>query len=130
MDLRALATDYDGTLAAQGRVTDATERALFATKRAGRKLILVTGRRLPDLMEVFPGYRIFDRVVAENGALLYDPETRSETLLAEAVPPAFVTALQREAIHPLEIGRSIVATLVRHEQAIRNALAEARIKRV
>ena len=45
----ALATDYDGTLAEDGRVTKSTLSALEKFKKTGRKLILVTGRELPDL---------------------------------------------------------------------------------
>lgn len=46
----ALATDYDGTLARNGRVDAPTIEALQEVKRSGRKLILVTGRDLPDLL--------------------------------------------------------------------------------
>ena len=43
----ALATDYDGTLAEDGRVDEATLDALRRLKKFGRKLILFTGRVLP-----------------------------------------------------------------------------------
>ena len=45
----ALATDYDGTLAADGRVAGDTVAALERLRASGRKLILVTGRELDDL---------------------------------------------------------------------------------
>ena len=45
----ALAIDYDGTLARNGRVDTATTDALSEVKKSGRKLILVTGRDLADL---------------------------------------------------------------------------------
>jgi HAD superfamily hydrolase (TIGR01484 family) len=66
----ALASDYDGTLAHDGSVNEATVRALEQLVRSGRKLILVTGRELPDLKAVFPRLDLCERVVAENGALL------------------------------------------------------------
>ena len=69
----ALAVDYDGTLAHDGRVDDATIAALDKVKKSGRKVILVTGRELPDLKRVFDGIEIFDLIVAENGALLFGP---------------------------------------------------------
>src|SRR5262245_35405224 len=84
----ALATDYDGTLARHGRVDAATIKALEAVRRSGRKLILATGRDLPDLQRVFPELDLFDRVVAENGALLFDPAKKEETALADPPPPA------------------------------------------
>ena len=50
----ALASDYDGTLAKDGEVSAATLEALRRFKARGGRLILVTGRVLPELIEVFP----------------------------------------------------------------------------
>jgi hydroxymethylpyrimidine pyrophosphatase-like HAD family hydrolase len=75
----------------------------------GRKLLLVTGRELPDLMRVFPRFDLFDRIVAENGALLYCLP-REEQSLGEAPPDVFVNALRERDIAPLSVGRVIVAT--------------------
>src|SRR5258706_9230047 len=97
----ALATDYDGTLAHDGVVSPATITALEQLRATGRKLILVTGRELADLLRAFPRIDLFDRVVAENGALLYTPATREEQLLAEPPPAAFVAALQAQGVTPL-----------------------------
>jgi HAD superfamily hydrolase (TIGR01484 family) len=77
---------------------------------SGRRLILVTGRELENLKEVFPQLEIFDLVVAENGALVYNPLTREEFLTAEPPPPAFASALKRAKVEPLSQGRVIVAT--------------------
>src|SRR5262245_30362533 len=105
----AFATDYDGTLATNGRVEEATVRSLERLKASGRKLLLVTGRHLPDLKRVFPLLELFDRVVAENGALLYDPANREEKVLAEAPKEAFLDALRAERVC-FDVGRSIVAS--------------------
>ena len=43
MQYLVLATDYDGTLAQQGRVDEPTLAALGRLRRSGRKIILVTG---------------------------------------------------------------------------------------
>ena len=51
------------------------------------RLILVTGRELDDLIRIMPRLDLFDIVVAENGAVLYWPETRQERTLAAAPPP-------------------------------------------
>ena len=69
----ALAVDYDGTLAHHGTVSPNTVEALKQLAATGRKLILVTGRELEELLGVFAEIDLFDRVVAENGALLYRP---------------------------------------------------------
>ena len=83
-----LASDYDGALAHDGVVDQATVEALERLKRSGRKLLLVTGRELPDLVAVCPRLDLFDRVAAENGALLDDPATKQERPLAPAPAPA------------------------------------------
>ena len=106
----ALATDYDGTLATDGVVSAGVVAALERVVASGRKLILVTGRQLDDLGRTFPRLDLFHRVVAENGALLYNPATRDEKPLGEPPPAEFVEALRARGVQPLAIGRSIVAT--------------------
>src|SRR5262249_17001068 len=88
-----------------------------------RKLVLVTGRELPDLKRVFPELAIFDRVVAENGALLYRPDTRETTLLGDEAPVELVRRLEKARI-PLSVGRSIVATVEPHEKAVLEAIRD------
>ena len=106
----ALATDYDGTLAHDGVVDPDTVAAIRRLKNSGRRLILVTGRELPDLQRAFPELAGCDLIVAENGALLYEPGTGRETVLAPAPPEAFVARLRERGVHPLSVGRSIVAS--------------------
>ncbi|HEY7161867.1 MAG TPA: HAD-IIB family hydrolase, partial [Acidobacteriota bacterium] len=78
----ALACDYDGTLAHHGVVEQKSIDALKELKKSGRRAILVTGRHLDDLENVFPELNIFDCIVGENGGLLYFPSSRSTKLLA------------------------------------------------
>ena len=110
----ALATDYDGTLAHDGRVSDGTLDAIRSLRQSGRKVILVTGRVLSDLEAVFSHFELLDSVVAENGAVLYNPSTREKQPLAGPPPQAFVEELRRRGVQPLETGDAIVAT--RHPQ--------------
>jgi hypothetical protein len=114
----ALACDYDGTLASDGQVHEETLAALERLRDSGRKLILVTGRQLDDLLKVFPHLNLFERVVAENGALLYRPATREEKLLGEPPPEEFVKALQERGVDSLGVGRVIVATWHPHEDKV------------
>ena len=79
----ALACDYDGTLAKDGKVSETTVGALQRVRESGRRLLLVTGRQLDDLQLVFERLDLFDYVVAENGALLYFTQT---TTGADALP--------------------------------------------
>lgn len=106
----ALACDYDGTLAYRSRVRPATLAALRRVRRSRRKLLLVTGRELDEFFGVFSRLELFDRVVAENGAVLYDPATRNRRLLAGRPPRELVAALRARRLEPLSIGSSIVAT--------------------
>jgi hydroxymethylpyrimidine pyrophosphatase-like HAD family hydrolase len=114
----ALACDYDGTLALRGRVDEPTLAALENVLASGRKLILVTGRELEELLGIFPPINLFAAVVAENGALLYKPGSREEKVLAERPPEAFVRELRRRGVGPISVGRVIVATWKPHETAV------------
>jgi len=105
-----LATDFDETIALDSTVDGATLDVLAALKRSGRHLILVTGRELPDLRRVFPACRLFDRIVAENGAVVFDPATGRERVLGAPPPAALVGRLKDRKVAPLSVGRSVVAT--------------------
>lgn len=120
----ALCCDYDGTIAHHGRVSERTLGALESLRASGRRLLLVTGRELDDLEKVFPHLQLFDRVVAENGALIFHPETRAERLLAERPPDAFVEALRAKQVAPISVGRIIVATWEPHENVVLETIRE------
>ena len=94
---------------------ESTIDALEKVKEIRPQTVLVTGRELDDLFRVFPHLDLFDRVVAENGALLYRPANREEKLLAEAPPPEFARELIRRGATRVSIGRVIVATWEPHE---------------
>ncbi|MEI9428279.1 HAD-IIB family hydrolase [Mesorhizobium sp. Cs1299R1N3] len=114
----ALATDYDGTLAHDGAVSKKTLAALERFKKSGRKLLLVTGRELPDLKRVFPDIGMFDKVVAENGALIYTPASEEERVISPSPEPKFVARLKKQGVKPLSAGRSIVATWEPHQATV------------
>jgi HAD superfamily hydrolase (TIGR01484 family) len=118
MRYRVLACDYDGTIATSGVVDAATLGALERLKASGRRLVLVTGRKLDDLLRVFAALNIFDLVVAENGGSLYDPTTQKERALAEPPPERFVAELRARGIAPLDVGNVVVATWHPNETAV------------
>src|SRR5882724_10034166 len=129
MRYQVLATDYDGTLADQGRVADNVIDKLRQLQATGRRAVLVTGREMKDLIEVFPAYKIFDYVIAENGALIHETATGKEQLLGPAPDPSFVRALQEKGVHPISVGKVIVATWEPHEQAVLDTIKTAGIER-
>lgn len=114
----ALACDYDGTIARDGKVDEKTLRSLEQLSASGRTLILVTGRKLADLLNIFPAVEIFDRVVAENGAVLYCPASKQTKCLAEAPNELLIRQLETKGVTPLSAGMSIIATHVPHETTI------------
>src|SRR5499427_517073 len=118
MRYHALACDYDGTLAHNGRVNDETVAALERLRGSGRRLIMVTGRELDDLRQNFSRLDLFDRVVAENGALLHCPKGRKEKALADPPRDDFVRLLEERGVGPLSVGHSIVATWEPHETTV------------
>lgn len=149
MPYLALATDYDGTLATDGQVDRATITALEQWKAAGRKSILITGRRLDDFQTVFSRFDLFDLVVAENGALLYRPADQSEQPLSKPPPNAFIQQLQKRILQAeqpqtvpgefnklvtdrglqwLAIGRVIVATWTPHDVTVQEVIQELGLK--
>jgi len=62
--------------------------------------------------------------VAENGALLYDPSSKQEKLLAERPPEAFLKELRAKGVHPFSVGRAIVATWKPQETAVLAAIRD------
>jgi hydroxymethylpyrimidine pyrophosphatase-like HAD family hydrolase len=119
---RALATDYDGTLAEKGRVEPATLAALRRLKSSGWLLLLVTGRHLEDLLGVFPEAEVCDLIVAENGALLFaPPEGRLESL-APPPPPRLLEELERRGVG-FSTGRTVISTTRPYAPAVGEAAA-------
>jgi hydroxymethylpyrimidine pyrophosphatase-like HAD family hydrolase len=118
MQYQALASDYDGTLAHDGHVSDETIAAIERLKASGRKFILVTGRELPELQKTFPRLDICDMVVVENGALLYWPAENREEVLGEPPPESFIAEIVRRDVKPFSCGRCIFATWRPHETAV------------
>lgn len=119
---RAMAVDYDDTLAEDGVVEPAVLDGLQRLKASGRRLVLVTGREIDDLVRVFPALAVFDRIVGENGAVLYHPETRESIALAAPPRDDFIARLRREHVTPLSVGRVIVATRAPHETRVVDAI--------
>jgi hypothetical protein len=125
----ALACDYDGTLAYDGWMDRETADALRKVRDTGRRLVLVTGRELPDLLAIVPEPELFDRIVAENGALLYRPATREERALADPPPETLVSALIERRVEPLSIGRSLIATRVPNETTVLDVIRQLGLER-
>ena len=86
MKWRALATDFDSTIATDAVVDEPTQLALVRLRSANVRTLLVTGRHLSDFEAMGSFIALFDMVVAENGAVLFDPAS-GETRTLSAPPP-------------------------------------------
>ena len=121
---RLLATDFDGTIAHHGVVSPTTQQALRRARDEGLDVLLVTGRELRDFAGLDIDLSLFNLVVAENGAVLYDPLSAAQTLLAPAPTPEFVAELERRGVTPLSVGLTIVATVEPHEVTVIEVIKE------
>ncbi len=129
MIIHALAVDYDGTIAQHGQVGTTTAAALARVRESGRRLLLVTGRMLPDLRNACPDLdRMFDAVVAENGGLLYLPARREVRTLGDPPEAALVEALRLRGVR-FDLGSSIVATDEPYAEAALAAIRETGVER-
>ncbi len=129
VNVHVLACDYDGTIADGGRCSPEMVQALARVRESGRKVLLVTGRMLPDLRSVCSDVdRMFDAVVAENGALLYFPETREARTLGDAPESALIEELRRRGV-PFDVGSSIVATSEAYADAALAAIRDTGVER-
>jgi HAD superfamily hydrolase (TIGR01484 family) len=120
----ALAADYDGVVARYGNPSAAALSAVERLKASGRRAILITGRRIPHLLQNCPDLSPFDYIVAENGAVLYEPRKREETLLAQPIPAEFALRLREVGVEPVEVGRVIVSTWMPHHSTVLKVIQE------
>src|SRR5690242_1332634 len=90
---RAIASDGDGTLTERGVMDRKTLAALHRWIEWGGMLILVTGEETRQAKD-FAHVRLFQRVVAENGAILFNPLSGQERLLCQPRPPGLLEAIQ------------------------------------
>lgn len=124
MRYHVLAADYDGTLAHHGRIDDDTWAAIRRLRESGRKVVMVTGRELDELLGLLPFPELFDRIVAENGAVIYQPATKETVVACAPPPPAFVAELIARGVERVAVGRAIVATWEPHQDTVLHVIRD------
>jgi hydroxymethylpyrimidine pyrophosphatase-like HAD family hydrolase len=124
MKWQGLACDYDGTLASAGLAEPQSTEALRRLKASGRKLLLVTGRELDELLSIYPEADVFSAVIAENGGVLHRPATRKTRLLSAPVPRSLVNLLVERDVKPLKLGHVIIATREPQETVVIECIRE------
>jgi hypothetical protein len=117
---RAIAVDYDGTLSETEQPSEDVLTAVAEVRASGRKVVLVTGRILAELRELFPAVdEWFDAIVAENGAVLsIEGATR---VLAPPVEFELDEALVERGV-PFRRGQVLLAARAAHETEIQSEI--------
>ena len=121
MRFHVLACDFDSTLADHGFVSDDVESALVRVRQGGRRLVLVTGRRLGDLVELLPDVNLFAVIVAENGALVYLPDRKEERRLGPPIPSQLLHHLRVAGVR-FDAGRGIISVPEREREKVDRVL--------
>jgi hydroxymethylpyrimidine pyrophosphatase-like HAD family hydrolase len=120
---KAMAIDYDGTLTEGDVPAPSVLAAVRSARATGLRLLLVTGRTLTDLWQVFPDVgEYFDLTVAENGGVLRTAEGHRR--LASPVDPELAKALHGRGI-PVQSGEVIIGC-----DAVRDAEVFEEIRRL
>lgn len=109
MKLAAVALDYDGTIAVNGAFDPGAREAIAQLRLHGIVVVLVTGRRLDELTKVAGNLGCFNAIVAENGAVLYFPESGRHAIIGHAPSARFIDALQRRGFE-IAVGDCVIET--------------------
>ena len=111
---RLLALDIDGTLlGSDSRISPRTLQAVAAVRRAGVRLVLITGRRYPAARRIAVQLGAGVPLVLHHGALVVEPEPERD----HEVPPRILRCLplERDAVlDTIRIGRQWGADPVVH----------------
>ena len=124
MKYRALATDYDETIAEGGHVRPETLEALQKLRNTGCRLVLITGRSVDNVIDIFPGGELFNLVLGENGSVLYEPHTKTVTPLGPKPSAEFIDRLKRKGVDPISVGLVMVAAWSEHLQTVKETIRE------
>jgi hydroxymethylpyrimidine pyrophosphatase-like HAD family hydrolase len=73
-------------------------------------------------MRVFPEYAVFDYIVGENGAVVYQPSTQWKEFLADRLPEKLIEEFNLSGIRPLDVGELIVSTHSSNKEIVLNAI--------
>lgn len=128
MVIKALACDFDGTLASSERIGSYVRQTLERARAADLRLILVTGCTFFELTRAWDFLELFDGVVAENGAVVYYPRL---AMIRDQGPPApgrLLAELDERGIG-YRAGRVIVGAARAQENGVREALVAAGVTR-
>jgi hydroxymethylpyrimidine pyrophosphatase-like HAD family hydrolase len=115
--ISVIATDFDGTISQGDQLAPEAGRALRRWREIGRVAALVSGRPFEFLRVLQEREQAFDLIVAENGAVLYNPHSDEMRLPFGQVPDDLVDTLARLGI-PLWRGIATAGTTLPYDDAV------------
>jgi hydroxymethylpyrimidine pyrophosphatase-like HAD family hydrolase len=117
MHISVIATDFDGTISRGDWLAPEAGHALRRWREIGQVAVLVSGRSFEFLRALQEREQAFDLIVAENGAVLYNPLTDEMRLPFGEVADDLVDTLVQLGI-PLWRGIAIAGTTLPYDDAV------------
>lgn len=117
MHISVIATDFDGTISQDDQLAPEAGRALRRWRESGRFTVLASGRSFEFSHNLQKREQAFDLIVAENGAVLYNPRKDEMFLPFGEVPNDLLDTLAKVGV-PLWRGTAIAGTTTRYDDAI------------
>lgn len=121
MKLQVLVVDFDGTTSEHDELDPDVRSALEEARRRGISTVLDTGRTLEDLRRLIGDLRVFDAIVAENGAVLLLPASERTLVLGAPPPPELLEELARHGVMATH-GECVVAMDAMDAHAVLDAI--------
>lgn len=119
--IEAIASDYDRTLTDESLVlSENAVNSLKSARNDGIKVFLVSGRKLPFLKGVNKNRDFVDIIIAENGAVVYDPGEETKILLGEGLDK--LKAAFSDVDFPVDVEEAIVATTIDYLEEVREII--------
>ena len=122
-DIRAIITDLDRTITDKpGKpyfdAADYDTKLFTEMKKAGIPLFLATGRTLSYVKKLSNKFKVWQCIIAENGAVIYFPKTK-KTITTNTVYQAKVKKIVRDLNLPgVIIGKIIISIPEEHEKIV------------
>lgn len=123
MYCRAIACDFDGTCATDGKLAPEAAAALGQARAQGIVTLLVTGRVLQDIQACCADLSMFDAIVAENGAVVWVRAGDRTLYLGAPASEHFLGALRAHGI-PFHTGAIILGTWATHTPEVIRLIRE------
>jgi glycosyltransferase involved in cell wall biosynthesis/hydroxymethylpyrimidine pyrophosphatase-like HAD family hydrolase len=126
-DITAIATDLDRTLTdgpvkEEFDINDFDQEVFQQLSKIKIEKILISGRSLKFIKELAKNFPIWKCIIAENGCILYFPETKKEIIIDTKQMKQAREIIKDLNLTSTAIRDIIVSTKIKNEEEIRNKL--------